>query len=346
MGNDEGETMAEDAGCLANGGVGGEPIPPEGGPPTMEEGVPFAPATGGDGMAGTTAGPAQTTPGPGEMPAVDEAMAEAQAAAGQETAGACVPTGVRDATPTGFVLPLAQDGIDVAALEPHPLADLLPRMSEPEFADLRESIELDGLQNSIVLYRGRILDGRNRYRACRELGVPVTFSQFVGTEQQALTYVLSSNQHRRHLTASQRAVVANEAQPMVAVEVNAKRIEKIRQARLQQLAREFPSILTGSPDSALSPTESRAIAADMMGVSSGYVSHARRIKEADPELYRGVRAGRVTIPAALRKLDGVVDDPQAVRSIRAKRAVAKLLGDPDRQAEFLERLEGLLAEFA
>ena len=133
---------------------------------------------------------------------------------------------------------------------------------------------------------------------------------------------------------------------MVAAEVNAKRIEKIRQARLQQLAGESPSILTGSPGSALSPTESRAIVADMMGVSSGYVSHARRIKEADPELYRGVRAGRVTIPAALRKLDGVVDDPQAVRSIRAKRAVAKLLGDPDRQAEFLERLEGLLAEFA
>ena len=338
--------MAQNAGCLGNDGVGCEPIPAEDGPPTMEEGVPFAPATGGDGMAGTTAGSVQGIPGPGEMSAMDDAMGEAQAAAGQETAGAYAPTGVRNATPAGLVLPLAQDGIDVAALEPHPLADLLPRMSEPEFADLRESIELDGLQNSIVLYRGRILDGRNRYRACRELGVPVTFSQFVGTEQQALTYVLSSNQHRRHLTASQRAVVANEAQPMVAVEVNAKRIEKIRQARLQQLAREFPSILTGSPDSALSPTESRAIAADMMGVSSGYVSHARRIKEADPELYRGVRAGRVTIPEALRKLDVVVDDPQTVRSTRAKRAVAKLLGDPDRQAEFLERLEGLLAEFA
>ena len=54
---------------------------------------------------------------------------------------------------------------------------------------------------------GRILDGRNRYRACLEAGIEPRFVQQTG-EASLPELVLSRNLHRRHLNESQRALVA------------------------------------------------------------------------------------------------------------------------------------------
>jgi len=244
------------------------------------------------------------------------------------------------------LVPIPMGEVDTSALEAHPLADLLPYMSASESADHRKSVELDGLQNPVILFQGKILDGRNRYRACKELGRPIAVFEFVGTEQQALTYVLSSNQHRRNLTLSQRGVVAFDIMPKIAQDVNQKRIEKLRETLARKAGGECSVILTNTQGEAGSLVDSRVLAGDIMGVSASYVGHAKRIKEADPELYEEVRAGRVTIPEALRKLDGITDDPRTIRAKTARRDVAKLLRDPGKGAEFLDQLEALLAAFA
>ena len=49
---------------------------------------------------------------------------------------------------------------------------------------------------------------------------------------------------------------------------------------------------------------------------------------------------------AIRQLDGITDDPRTVRAKTVRRGVAKLLRDPDEHADFLDRLEALVAEFA
>ena len=63
-----------------------------------------------------------------------------------------------------------------------------------------------GLHEPIWLYEGQILDGRNRYRACQELGIPCPTRVYEG--QEPLAFNLSLNLHRRHLNESQRAMVA------------------------------------------------------------------------------------------------------------------------------------------
>ncbi len=58
----------------------------------------------------------------------------------------------------------------------HPAADLLPMQTDEEFAALVELIAEHGQQRPIVVDdQGRIVDGRNRWKACTQLGIdPVT----------------------------------------------------------------------------------------------------------------------------------------------------------------------------
>jgi N6-adenosine-specific RNA methylase IME4 len=91
----------------------------------------------------------------------------------------------------------------------HPLADLLPAMSELEYAELRDSIRDNGLRQPITLHRdGRVLDGRHRDQACAELGIVPDVVTFEGTDSEALAFVLDLNLKRRHLDESQRAMIA------------------------------------------------------------------------------------------------------------------------------------------
>src|SRR5262249_5145016 len=67
---------------------------------------------------------------------------------------------------------------------------------------LLDDIKKHGLQAPISLYQGKILDGRNRYRACRELGIECQTREYRGDDPAG--FVLSMNLHRRHLTQEQK----------------------------------------------------------------------------------------------------------------------------------------------
>lgn len=92
--------------------------------------------------------------------------------------------------------------------EIHPLANLMPEMTEQEFKNLKTDIEKNGLHEPIVLYEGKILDGRHRYRTCKELGIEAEFEILDEPPENILAYVISLNINRRHLTDTQRAITA------------------------------------------------------------------------------------------------------------------------------------------
>lgn len=97
-------------------------------------------------------------------------------------------------------------------IESHPIDDLFPLLDGPDFEKLVEDIRDNGQQAPISLFEGKILEGRNRYRACLKAGVEPW------TEEPSISdpfkFVVSKNLHRRHLTPSQRATIAVESANM------------------------------------------------------------------------------------------------------------------------------------
>ena len=89
--------------------------------------------------------------------------------------------------------------------EAHELANIFPLIEGEEFEKLVDDIKANGLLNPIVLYEGKILDGRNRFNACLEAGIQPLFVEYDGDSP--LNHVVSLNLTRRHLSESQRALV-------------------------------------------------------------------------------------------------------------------------------------------
>lgn len=90
----------------------------------------------------------------------------------------------------------------------HPVANIFPLLEGAEFDALVTDIADHGQLEAIWLHPdGSILDGRNRYRACAELGLAPEYRQWDGEPGTEEAFVVSPNLHRRHLDREQRAEI-------------------------------------------------------------------------------------------------------------------------------------------
>src|SRR5580698_4551594 len=95
-------------------------------------------------------------------------------------------------------------------IKPHPFAALFPELPLEELMQLASDIKERGQLEPIILYKGLILDGRNRYSACQIAGVKPRTEEFnaKATKRSPEQFVLSRNLRRRHLSVGQRAAIA------------------------------------------------------------------------------------------------------------------------------------------
>ena len=75
-------------------------------------------------------------------------------------------------------LPAGRRGDD-AEMKAHPYADIFPLLEGEEFTALVASVRASGLVHPIVLFETKILDGRNRWNACKAAGVEPDFESSI-----------------------------------------------------------------------------------------------------------------------------------------------------------------------
>jgi hypothetical protein len=91
----------------------------------------------------------------------------------------------------------------------HPIANVFPLLIGKEFDDLKEDIRTARkLLYPIALFEGMILDGRNRYNACKDLRIIKPEFVELPASTNPVAYVISANLKRRQLRETQRALVA------------------------------------------------------------------------------------------------------------------------------------------
>lgn len=172
---------------------------------------------------------------------------------------------------------------DETLREYHPLANLFPLLQGEDYDALKGDIAANGLLDPIWLHPdGRIIDGRNRHRACIDTGTPPRFRTWDG-QGSLITFVISLNLHRRHLTASQRAAVAVDVLPMLEEEA------RQRRGARTDLVEIIPPSDTG---------KARDQAAALFQTNGRYVQDAKRLATEAPELFEAVKAGGMTLPEA------------------------------------------------
>lgn len=196
--------------------------------------------------------------------------------------------------------------------ELHPLCTLFPRVTGAEFEALKGDIKANGLRQPIVLHEGLILDGGNRYRACIEAGVKPKFAKFDGDN--LVSFVLSANLHRRHMTAGQQAAIVASAQDW---------------AKAQPASRP-------KKECNVAPLDTAATRAAESGASLRTQKMADKVAKASPELSKQVAHGEISLPKAVAKVEGKKPEPKPARPKKGEPTIESLQAE---NAELREELQ-------
>ena len=199
-------------------------------------------------------------------------------------------------------------------MKAHPAAELFPPMTAGEYAALKADIDTNGLLEPVVTCKKQILDGRHRFRACQELRIKPLFTEYTGDDP--ARYVISLNLHRRHLSESQRAMIA---------------------ADLVNMPDHRPA------DKGANLHTSAAAAGSLLNVSERTVKSAKKVRDhGTPELAAAVRAGKVAVADAA----AIADEPAEAQQEALSRVLvgeAKTVKAAVRQSDIARQRASVVA---
>jgi hypothetical protein len=204
-------------------------------------------------------------------------------------------------------------------LQVHPLAEYIPEMPEERLAELAASIKDRNLDEAIVLFEGKILDGRSRYAGCRRAGVPPRFVQFEGDDPADFVYRRSL---RRDLSPDQRVAIEAEFKPIIKEETerNRRRKQAETQANQVEARRERcpdPVQLNSTGQGQGNENVTRKRQAERAGVSMDMIRRADAVKAADSSVLKEVAQGKTTLRQAEEKVG--LREPKGPRKPRTRK---------------------------
>jgi len=207
----------------------------------------------------------------------------------------------------------------------HPAAAVFPMISDEDLAELAEDIKAHGQLEPVWLYDDPelgnvLLDGRNRVRACEIAGVPVSTRVYGGDDP--ITFSVSLNVKRRHLTPGQRAFLALTILPLYEAEA----------ARRMKAGVVVPDEADPGADLHQGPQTERPTdrapratdrAAKGTGASGRATAQAKRVAAEAPDLAEKVKSGEMPLDRAERVIRDRQAEARRVRMAKAEAAKAE-----------------------
>ena len=188
------------------------------------------------------------------------------------------------------------------SIEVHPAADAFPMMNAEQFEGLKADIKENGQNDSIVYWKGQLIDGRNRLKACRELGIEPNECE-VDEETEPVAFILSANLHRRHLTTAQRAMVASKL------------------ATLKNGGDRKSEEISSSNDGL---KNSRDDAAKLLQVSTASVDRAKHVvANGSDDLVKAVEQGEINLNQAVKLVKAVEDKEEQSAIVKQGKEAVK-----------------------
>jgi N6-adenosine-specific RNA methylase IME4/ParB-like chromosome segregation protein Spo0J len=198
----------------------------------------------------------------------------------------------------------------IAELKNHPAADVWPMMDAKRYDELLADIREHGQRVPITICEGMILDGRNRHRACVDLGIDPIVRDFKG-DPWALSWSL--NGARRDLEDVRRALIKLRCD---------EESEKIRSEEIAAEGRRKMSSAKAGNDNA-SKVKTTADRTDPRLKSDGGKHVAREARAADAHVSSSTMARAEFIAKrpeiAEKVVSGEMKPSEAIRQIKRDR---------------------------
>jgi ParB-like chromosome segregation protein Spo0J len=181
-------------------------------------------------------------------------------------------------------------------MKAHPIANVWPMLDDDKLEELAEDIRQQGQLQPIWTFDGMILDGRNRFEACRRAEIKPIIMEYRGDEPTA--FAVSLNDRRRHMGKSALAAVAAELEPFFAEDAARRRKETEGRPKKDaaKLTERLPQV-SNQPRALMAREE----AAKSVGVNDRYVQDAKKVKADAPEIFERLKAGKITLQDAKRE---------------------------------------------
>ncbi|OII62190.1 plasmid replication/partition related protein [Streptomyces sp. CC53] len=166
-----------------------------------------------------------------------------------------------------------------------------------------------GLDHPVVLdAAGRVLDGKNRLRACEIAGVEPVFITYEGDDTRR--YVLSANKQRRNLTKGQLAMITAKSHSLGEHDGRSPGGQSVRSLSEQagvsvgrigqasMVLRHAPDLAEAVINGTMGLNEAYAVAQKNKAQAESAESQLARLRAEDPQLADRVAEGELTIQGA------------------------------------------------
>jgi Domain of unknown function (DUF4326) len=203
--------------------------------------------------------------------------------------------------------------------------NIFPEAKPEDYARLIDDIQDNGYDQDqpVIIYQGAILDGWNRNKACVELMIKPPTKQFVGTDLEAIQFVMRTNK-RRNMNKGQWATVAVEAEDIM--RAIAEQVEKEADAKRSDATkaqRAGGDKKLSAPQNVEHANTTPTKAAELFQTNRTYINQATKIQKASPEVFAKVKAGTMMMQDANKAVRAIPTAPWREDERQRHSAVAK-----------------------